>query len=524
MRALSWGDISLFEGFRLDHRGLFRRGEGNAAAPVDIGSRALEVLRVLAERPGDLLSRREIVAAAWPGMLVDDNNLTIQIAALRRALDRDGAQGSCIQTVPGRGYRFMAPVTRVESSEPPLRLAPRLSIVVLPFRNLSDDPEQQYFADGITEDLTTDLSRLDGMFVISRNSALSYWNKRFDTRRFGHELGVRYVLDGSVQRAGKQTRVTAQLIDAATDAHLWAERFDRDTGDLFTLQNELTGRIANALGVELIALEAARPTGSPDAPDYILRARAAGLKPASRVIHAERIGMLEHALALDPRSAEAQSLLADALAHRVLDRLTDAAAADMARATTLVDRALAASPRSPTAHLAKGIVLRALDRCEEAIPECETALAINPNSAGALDNLADCKLLTGSLEDAITLAQHAIRLSPRDPRIGYFYIRIGHAHLLQSCPDQAIPWLERARGAVPKIPFVHALLASAHGLTGDIDRAAAELAKARRLSADNRWSSIAHWTAVGYFGVPKVRALMEATYIAGLRKAGMPEE
>ena len=169
-------------------------------------------------------------------------------------------------------------------------------------------------------------------------------------------------------------------------------------------------------------------------------------------------------------------------------------------------------------------MLRALDRCEEAIPECETALAINPNSAGALDNLADCKLLTGSLEDAITLALQAIRLSPRDPRIGYFYIRIGHTHLLQSCPDKAIPWLERARGAVPEIPFVHALLASAHGLKGDIGRATVELAKARRLSADNRWSSIAHWKAVGYFGVPKVRTLMEATYIAGLRKAGMPDE
>jgi len=216
--------------------------------------------------------------------------------------------------------------------------------------------------------------------------------------------------------------------------------------------------------------------------------------------------------------------LADALAHRVLDRLTDAAAADMARAVTLVDRALAASPRSPTAHLAKGIVLRALDRCEEAIPECETALAINPNRAGALDTLADCKLLTGSLEDAITLALQAIRLSPRDPRIGYFYIRIGHAHLLQSCPDEAIRWLEKARSAVPEIPFVHALLASAHGLTGDIGRGTVELAKARRLSADNRWSSIAHWKAVAYFGVPKVRTLMEATFIAGMRKAGMPEE
>jgi len=233
---------------------------------------------------------------------------------------------------------------------------------------------------------------------------------------------------------------------------------------------------------------------------------------------------LEHALTLDPRSAEAQSLLAEALANRVLDRVTDAAAADLARAEALVDRALAASARNPTAHLAKGVVLRAQDRCEGAIPECETALAINPNAAAALDVLADCKLLTGSIEEVIPLAEQAIRLSPRDPQIGYFYMRIGHVHLLQSCPADAILWLERARAAAPEIPFVHALLAAAHGLRGDIERAGAELARVRALAAANRWSSIAHLRAVGYWGVPKVRALFEATYLAGLRKAGMPEE
>ena len=524
MRALSFADIFLFEGFRLDRRGLFRGDKDAFAAPVEIGSRALEVLRVLVARPGDLLSRHEIMVAAWPGMVIDDNNLTIQIATLRRALDRGRTNDSCIQTIPGRGYRFVAPVTRVESSDRPLRPAPRLSIVVLPFANIGSDLDQHNFVDGITEDLTTDLSRFENMFVISRNTAFAYRNTPIATRQIGRELGVRYALDGSVQRSGKQVRVTARLIDVAGDAHLWAERFDRDTRDLFALQNEITGRIANALNIELIAAEAARPSDDADGPDYILRGRAAGLRPASRGAHAEQIGMYEQALALDPRSVEAQSLLADALAHRVLDRLTDAAAADMARAQELVDRALAASPRSLTAHLAKGVVLRAQDRCAEAIPECETALAINPNAAAVLDVLADCKLLTGSMDEVIPLAEQAIRLSPRDPRIGYFCMRIGHVHLLQSCPDQAIPWLERARGAAPEIPFVHALLAAAHGLKGDMERAAPELAKVRRLAAANRWSSIAHMRAVGYWGAPKVRAMMDATYIAGLRKAGMPEE
>jgi adenylate cyclase len=160
-------------------------------------------------------------------------------------------------------------------------VAPRLSIVVLPFANLSSDPEQQYFADGITEDLTTDLSRIPGMFVISRNTAFTYQNKPIDTKQIGRDLGVRYVLEGSVQRSGNRLRVTAQLINAETDAHLWAERFDRDIGDLFVLQTEITSRIANALNIELIAAEAARPTEHPDALDYILRGRAAAMQRRS---------------------------------------------------------------------------------------------------------------------------------------------------------------------------------------------------------------------------------------------------
>jgi len=179
-------------------------------------------------------------------------------------------------------------------------VAPRLSIVVLPFANLSNDPEQQYFADGITEDVTTDLSRLAHMLVISRNTAFTYRNKPVDTKQIGRELGVRYVLEGSVQRSGNRVRVTAQLIDAATDTHLWAERLDRDTGDLFALQNEITSRIANTLHLELIAAEAARPTDHPDAVDYILRGRAALFKPDSRDSYAEAISLFEQALSLDP--------------------------------------------------------------------------------------------------------------------------------------------------------------------------------------------------------------------------------
>ena len=262
-------------------------------------------------------------------------------------------------------------------------VAPRLSIVVLPFTNLSNDPDQQYFADGITEDLTTDLSRISDMVVISRNTAFTYRNKPVDAKQVGRELGVRYVLEGSVQRWGNRLRVTSQLIDAGTDAHLWAERFDRDTVDLFALQNEITSRLANTLGIEMIAAEAARPTERPDGLDYMLRGRAAQSKPASRENYAEQISLFEHALALDPQSVEAQSRLAIVLAGRVLNGLTDSVAADLARAEGLVGQALAASPRYAFAHHTKATVLSALNRCEEAIPEYETALALNRNMAYA---------------------------------------------------------------------------------------------------------------------------------------------
>ncbi len=400
---------------------------------------------------------------------------------------------------------------------------PRLSIVVLPFANLSNDPEQQYFADAVTEDLTTNVSRISGSFVISRNTAFTYKDKPISPKQIGRELGVRYVLEGSVRRSGNQARVSAQLIDAATDAHLWAEQFDSDTGDLFILQNEIAGRIAVVLNLELVATEAARPTEQPDAFDYILRGRAATQKPASRDIFADRIGMFERALALDPRSVEAQSNLAIQLMARALDSMSDSPASDIARAETLAGQALAASPRSPLAHYAKGQVLRAQNRCAEAIPEYETALAHNRNWVTAYAHIGRCKVSTGAIEEAIPLYELALRLSPRDPEIGNWYFRIGSVHLLQSRTDEAITWLEKARGATPGLPQPHAWLAAAYALKGETERAAAALAEARRLRGEGSYSSIPR-LRLEFSGVPKIRALFEATYFAGLRKAGMPEE
>jgi adenylate cyclase len=229
-------------------------------------------------------------------------------------------------------------------------------------------------------------------------------------------------------------------------------------------------------------------------------------------------------LALDPQSVEAQSRLASSLAGRVLDLMTDSAAADLARAERLVGQALASSPRYALAHHVKGQVLRVQNRFVEAIPEYETVIELDRNASGAYANLGWCRLLTGSIGEAIPDLEQALRLSPRDHRAGNWCARIGMVHLLQSRTDEAILWLEKGASASPALPFVYPFLASAYGLKGDAESAAAKLAEARRLAGERSYSSIAHLKATQYFRVPKVRALFEATYFAGLRKAGMPEE
>jgi TolB-like protein len=525
-----------------DHRlDIERRELRRGTELIDLEPKVFDLLAFLVQHRHRVVSKDDLLREVWGGLIVSESAITTRINAVRRALGDDGAAQRLVRTFTRKGIRFIGEVT--EMSDPattavaaaasiaqPL-IAPRMSIVVLPFANLSNDPDQQYFADGITEDLTTDLSHIRHSFVISRNTAFTYRNKPVDTKQIGRELGVRYVFEGSVRRSGNKVRVNTHLIDAESDAHLWAEQFDGDMTDLFALQNEITSRIAIALNVELSRREAASPTNNPDALDYIFRARAAYWKTGLQSVDlfAEALALYEQALALDPRSVEAQSQVANMLAIRAGNGWTESPVLDFRRAEELVEQALAEAPRDYLAHYAKGSVLRFQGRCDQAILEYERALDANPNWLNSLDFLAACRMMAGSIETAIVLEQQAIRLGPRDPYIGNYYGRIGLAHLLMARTDEAIIWFERQAGAIPGYGVPHAYLASAYALKGATGRASAELAEARRLTADGRYSSIARLTAAGtvggrgYWGVPKVRALFEATYFGGLRKAGMPE-
>jgi TolB-like protein/class 3 adenylate cyclase/Tfp pilus assembly protein PilF len=407
-------------------------------------------------------------------------------------------------------------------------VAPRLSIVVLPFANLGNDPEQQYFADGITEDLTTDLSRIPDMFVISRNTAFTYQGKRVDTKQIGRELGVRYVLEGSVRRLRNQVRVNGQLIDAETDSHLWAERFDGDMSDLFALQDEITGRIANALGTELVGAEAGRSTANPDALDYILRGRATLNRGGGRENWAEATKMFESALTLDPSSISAKIWLALAIIGPVLDGVVDPGDADLKRAEELIEQALITS-RDPLAHLAKGQLMRARGWFANAIPEYEAVIASDRNRAVVYAILGWCKFAMGLADDEVVrLAEHAIRLNPRHPSVAVAYNLIASVRLYQSRPDpdEAIVWHEKAVHINPMHPWGHLALAVAYGLKGDISRAALELADAQKLS--DRFPSISRFRASAAvsseLNTPANRDRFETIEVAGLRKAGMPEE
>jgi adenylate cyclase len=402
--------------------------------------------------------------------------------------------------------------------------APRLSIIVLPFSNLSGDPEQEYFADSLVEDLTTDLSRIAGTFVIARNTAFTYKGRAVDVKEVGRDVGVNYVLEGSVRRVGGHVRINAQLIDSQTGGHLWADRFDGDVGNLFALQDSIIANLAMALSVELVeaAARQASRKSNPDSVDLVMRARAAARRPRRRENALEAQGYYEQALKIAPGSPEARTGLAEVLVGKALSLLSADRDADLVRAEELVSQVLAEHPNSAWAHYVKGEILRCLRCASDAAREYERAIALDRNYAPATANLGFARVLMGQPAEALPLLERAIRMSPRDPLLAIWHSRIGQAEMYLARYESAKAALQTALGLNPGLAWSHFYLAAVYALNDNNEKAAASLAEAQRLSPE--LSSVARYKAISQISHPALQALREQTLIPGLRLAGLPVE
>jgi TolB-like protein/class 3 adenylate cyclase/Flp pilus assembly protein TadD len=395
-----------------------------------------------------------------------------------------------------------------------------LSIVVLPFTNLSNDPNQDYFADGITDNLTTDLSRIKGSFVIARSTAFTYKGKNVDAKEIGKELGVRYVLEGSVQRGQNRVRVNAQLIDAESGAHLWADRFDEDVSDLFKLQDQVVARLGNVLGFELVKAEAEKSARSknPDAIDLSMRGWATMWqsypKPPKekRDSHYAALALFDEALKADPN--EAAALAGAAFTNMSLFTFgeADADANLDAKIIDPADRAIALAPDDMRAYVAKSFYLAVTGRPVEALGAADAGLAINPNSAPLLDARTLAEIVLGRVEQAKSDAQQAARLSPRDPELPNRLINLGMAELGLGDFNAAIAEFQKAIDAGDHSFIPYANLAAAYALSGKTGEAKTALAVARRLNSN----LTVKWLTDH---APHLPGLFD-----GLRKAGLEEE
>jgi TolB-like protein/class 3 adenylate cyclase/Tfp pilus assembly protein PilF len=409
--------------------------------------------------------------------------------------------------------------TQAGSTTPSPSSAPRLSIVVLPFANIGGDPEQEYFVDGVTESLTTDLSRIAGSFVIARNTAFTFKGKAVDVKQIGRELNVRYVLEGSVQRGGDRLRVNVQLIDAETGNHLWAERFDKPVADLFDMQDEIVSRLANTLDAQLIAAEARRAEGllHPNSMDLYFQGRACWNKGLTPEYLTQAHGYFERALARDPGNIEA--LVGTAQVQIALSTAYGDRIARLAEAETASIRVLSIAPNHASAHLVLAIVQMLTNRAAQGIAECERALALDRNLATAHAFIGYAKLALGRAEETEAHILEALRISPRDI-LAYQWMQIaGNAKLLLSSDADAVAWFRRCLEANRNFPLAHFFLAAALALLGEPDQARAA---AKAGSALNPGFTIHTYRS---------NAVSDnATYLAGrervfkgLRLAGVPE-
>ena len=519
--------------FRLDGEAemLFR-----GAQPAALGKRAVAVLRALVERPGVLVSKQALIDAAWPGLAVEDSNLSVQIAALRRVLGEEPGGERWIETLPRRGYRFVGPVRvgdhgniaavpEVANSPwaaiaPVLSLPAQPSIAVLPFQNMSSEPEQEYFADGMVEEIITALSRFRSLFVIARNSSFTYKGRSVDIKQVGRELGVRYVLEGSVRRSSNRVRTTAQLIDVLSGAHLWADRFDGALEDIFDLQDRVASRVVGEIAPRLNQVELARgrrkPTADLGAYDYYLRALA-NCYSTTKEGSEEVLRLAYKAIELDPGFASACGIAAWLHTRRVQYQWTADSVQERADALRMARRAVELGREDAVALAWAGYAFAFIGReVEHGAALADRAIELNPNLAQAWGFSGWVRLALGQPDTAIDHVARAMRLSPLDPFMRGRQMTTAAAHLIAGRYDEALSWATKALQPDPNFAPAWRMAAASHALAGHMEEAKAACARLRQLEPQLRLGNFRD-VATPY------RAADLAKIKEGLRKARPPE-
>jgi TolB-like protein len=509
-----------------------RRG----AEVVSVAPQAFDLLHYLIRNRECVVSKDDLIRAVWKGRIVSDAALTTCLNAVRSAIGDTGERQHLIKTLARKGFRFVATVqeeqkrtvdpvgsaARSGDATPTQTSEARLSIVVLPFANLSDNPGHDYFVDGVTESLTTDLSRMIGSFVIGRNTAFTYKGKHVDLKRIGQELGVRYVLEGSVQRSSNRMRVNVQLIDGETGIHLWAERFDKPLADLFDMQDEIVARLANQLGTELVTAEARRADRAPhpNSMDLYFQGMASANKGFTPENLSRARSLFERALLLDHSNIEALVGTAYADTMRSIDFQTDDRPVRLATAEATLTNVLSMIPNHAMAHCLLGVVQIFSNRAIQGIAECEQALELDQNLAQAYGWIGLGKCFSGRADETEAHVLKALRLSPRDSKMFNWIAQLGVAKSYLGDDDAAVASFRRSietnRNAPP---FVHFYLAAALAHLGRHDEARAAVQAGLVLLPA---FTIARVRAAPATNNPTYLSQRERIY-EGMRIAGVPD-
>ncbi len=533
---LSRDAVLMFESYRLDHRtGLSRQHESGLWAPIVLGSRALAVLRALVEQRGQLVTKQALMDAVWPSTAIEESNLTVQISAVRRALDEGRGDGGCIRTVIGRGYRFLPMVTSSASSPPPgtdaiaaLPLAgpsPRLSLVVVPFRNPNEERDAGYLADVIADDLATNLSHLPDAFVTAVSAAGVSQSEPTDVRRVGTRLGVRYVVQVSVRTTADQSGVNVRLIDVETGAHLWAQRVAVDSGDTAAAREEIVGRLSRTLSLKLLEEANRRIEALPSREwtpfDLVIHGRALFHRPPSAVNRDQAIHSFEQAFARDPDFSQARFWIASVLVANVADGWSKSIEADEARAERLLLDVSRVNADVPEVHACLGVLRRLQGRLSDSKIALELAISLAPNYSLAFGQLGQTLINLGQPEAAIPHLERSLRLAPHTADTPVFHHALGSCHLLLGDIDNCIDCCRKARLENPHLYYVHLTLASALGLKGQLDEAKDALRAVIGIKPEIDSLSGVRKLFLRQFS-PRAVELYENTFIAGLRRAGLP--